>query len=278
MTAFPGFKPLSANFTQCPNQFFDRVVGHYQSCVVTVVAILIRSTLGWEDPDTGERRVEAELSLSAFVRPELSETSARKGIAGAIEAGFIVQTAKPTNKQAARYALRWDDAEQQSRAIEKQRKTHGPLVRRGVKTAPHKWEGKAKETTKSRGVDSRPLDSRPLESRPLESTPPIYKGVLKKSSSEKKEKEENKAPAAAPEVFAPLVSEEEKEPTARPWADLPEPERSPWLDKAEAELKENFGGAAWAKTKEKARASIRGQRAANLYLEASDSQPEPKAV
>ncbi len=76
---------------------------------------------------------------------------------------------------------------------------------------------------------------------------------------------------APPELSASLLSEEEKkEPTARPWADLPEPERAPWLDKAEAELKENFGGAVWAKTKEKARASIRGQRAANLYLEAND--------
>ncbi len=81
------------------------------------------------------------------------------------------------------------------------------------------------------------------------------------------------------EVFASLLSEEEgKEPTARPWPDLPEPERAPWLERAEAELKENFGGALWAKTKEKARASIRGQRAANLYLEANDGPPEPKAV
>ena len=39
------------------------------------------------------------------------------------------------------------------------------------------------------------------------------------------------------EVFASLLSEEEgKEPTARPWPDLPEPERAPWLDRARGEL------------------------------------------
>ena len=44
-------------------------------------------------------------------------------------------------------------------------------------------------------------------------------------------------PGAAPEGFASLLSEEEgKEPTARPWPDLPEPERSPWLDRARGEL------------------------------------------
>lgn len=209
MTDFPGFKPLTANFTNCPNQFFDRIVGHYQPCVVSVVAILIRSTLGWEDPDTQERRVEAELPLSRFIRPELSETSVRKGLAGAIDAGFIVQTEKPTNKQGARYALRWEDADQQSRAIQKQRNAHGPMLRRGVKTAPHKWERTAASPTKSRGAEVRPLESRPLEVRPLESAPPIYKGVLKKSSSEKKFKEsEKKPPAAEPEILAPLFQEQ----------------------------------------------------------------------
>ncbi len=93
--------------------------------------------------------------------------------------------------------------------------------------------------------------------------------TIQKTTQEKTQKTTQEIPSS--EVFASLLSEEEgKEPTARPWADLPEPERAPWLDKAEAELKENFGGALWAKTKEKARASIGNQRAANLYLEAND--------
>ena len=199
---FSGFKPLTSNFTNCPNQFFDKVVGHYQSCVVSVVAILIRSTLGWQDDDTKERRIEADLSLSAFVRPELSETSARKGIAGAIEAGFIIQTRKPTNKQSARYALRWDDAEQQTRAIEKQRRAHGTNARRGVKTEPHKWESVAVKGTTCRGADSRGLDSRGPDSGGLKSAPPIYKESLKKSSSEKKEEREEKLFTSASSFFS----------------------------------------------------------------------------
>ncbi len=47
---------------------------------------------------------------------------------------------------------------------------------------------------------------------------------------------------------------------------LSDAERVPWLEKAETELRENFGLAVWAKTKEKAKASIRAQRASNLYL------------
>ena len=43
-------------------------------------------------------------------------------------------------------------------------------------------------------------------------------------------------------------------------------ERAPWLEAAETELAQNFGLAVWAKTKEKAKASIRAQRAGNLYL------------
>lgn len=180
MSAFPGFKPLSANFTTTPNQFFDSVVGHYHPCVVTVIAILIRSTLGWADPDTGERRLEAELPLPAFVRPELSESSARKGIAGAIEAGFIIQTQAATNKQAARYALKWQDAEAQKQAIGKQRRAHKTTRRKGVAVMEPKW-GK-----RMRGATVAPLTVTPLDSTPLTVTPPNSR-LLKKSSSEKKE-------------------------------------------------------------------------------------------
>ena len=204
--SFSGFKPLSSNFTNCPNQFFEKVVGHYQSCVVTVVAILIRSTLGWADADTKDRRIEAGLALSAFVRPELSETSARKGLAGAIEAGFIIQTQKPTNKQPARYALRWDDPEQQARAIAKQRRAQGPTPRRGVKTEPHKWESAIVKGTTCRGADSRGPESRGPDSRGLTVAPPIYKESLKKSYSEKKEREEKKEELET-KIFSPSLSQ-----------------------------------------------------------------------
>ena len=64
---------------------------------------------------------------------------------------------------------------------------------------------------------------------------------------------------------------EKKEPdqdAASPWPFdlLPEADRASWLDRAERELRENFGADVWAKTKEKGRAAIRERRAANLYL------------
>ena len=65
----------------------------------------------------------------------------------------------------------------------------------------------------------------------------------------------------------PEKKEPDKEPvTPWPFDLLPEAERSPWLEAAERELRENFGAAVWAKTKEKGRAAIRERRAANLYL------------
>ncbi len=173
MADFAGFRSLKANFTTTPNQYFDRVVGHYHPCVERVVAILVRSTLGWEDPDTGERRLEAELALKDFIRPELSESSARTGIAGAIEAGFIIQTMPATNKQPARYALRWVDATAQKEAITRQRKAHGITRRHGAPVMDPKW--------KSRGVTVRPLSVRGVTV-----TPPKESESEIKSSSEKK--------------------------------------------------------------------------------------------
>jgi len=122
---FNGFRSLSANFTPTPNQFFDEVLGHYPSRVVTVVGILVRSTLGWQDPDTGERRIEAELPLSSFIRPDLCENSARKGLAEAIAAGLIVRTVAANSREGARYALRWADGAALERALEKSRRAHG---------------------------------------------------------------------------------------------------------------------------------------------------------
>ena len=132
MSSFDGFAPPAASFTPAPNQFFDEVVGHHPACVVSVVAILIRATLGWENRHTGERRVEAELPLSAFVRPELSRTSARAGLTQAIEAGLVVRTGEPTNRSGGRYALRWRDASAQQEALARERRAgavNGPTAR-----------------------------------------------------------------------------------------------------------------------------------------------------
>src|SRR5262249_30191735 len=138
---FEGFNPLDANFTLTPNQFFDEVVGQYPCRLVTVVAILIRSTLGWRDPITGERRVEAALPLSSFVRPDLCEASARKGLEEAIRAGFIVKTASSDPRSPARYALRWKDEAVQRLAIERARRAAGDILPLALPTDVHQKAG-----------------------------------------------------------------------------------------------------------------------------------------
>lgn len=173
---FGGFKSLSANFTATPNQFFDHIVGHYPSCVVTVVAILIRSTLGWEDPVTGDRRVEAELPLSAFLRPELCESSARKGLAQALSAGFIVQTARASNRDGSRYALRWEDAAAQQKAIERSRRAlQDPIL------------AEPSRAMNSGGLKNTPPEIGGVNSGGLKNTPPLKD--LKKDSSRKEKKD-----------------------------------------------------------------------------------------
>ena len=83
------------------------------------------------------------------------------------------------------------------------------------------------------------------------------------------------APGDSPSAVSREEKEQEKrEPEKKPEAPgpfdlLPDEERAPWIEKAEAELRANFGLAVWAKTKEKAKVSIRAQRAANLYLAGS---------
>lgn len=80
------------------------------------------------------------------------------------------------------------------------------------------------------------------------------------------------SPAAVPGKAQKQDAEDKKPEYGRaddaPWPFdlLADAERAPWLEAAEQELRENFGLPVWLKTKEKAKASIRAQRAANLYL------------
>ncbi|MBB6054089.1 hypothetical protein [Armatimonas rosea] len=123
MSDFEGFQPLEANFTPTPNQFFDYVVPNFPPCVVSVVATIIRATLGWTDPLTGEKRIEAELSVADIQRrAKLSRNSARDGIRGALTAKLIIETAETYATSGARYALRWSDEARQRAAIERQRR------------------------------------------------------------------------------------------------------------------------------------------------------------
>lgn len=98
-----------------------------------------------------------------------------------------------------------------------------------------------------------------------------YKVILDSYIPENTLDDTGGAPGASTSSFP-----EKKEPdkTGAPWPFdlLPEAERTPWLDKAERELKANFGADVWAKTKEKGRAAIRERRAANLYLAAKEAR------
>lgn len=154
---FAGFAPLTGNFTLTPNQFFDQIL-YEEDCVVKVVGLLIRETLGWEDPRTKARRVEASLPMSAFAQRGLSRNSVRKGLDLALERGYIVKTAEETSRTPARYALRWEDQEGQTEAVRRERlareergSKNDPVkfcTARGSKNDPPFKQGSLKETEK----------------------------------------------------------------------------------------------------------------------------------
>ena len=137
---FLGFPPLTSNFTPTPNVFFDYVLPNFPPCVISVVGAIIRATLGWTDSLTGEKRIEAELSVPHIARLSgQSENSVRKGIRQALEAGLLIETATPGLNTGARYALRWEDADRQAAAIEQTRRSRGDFP--ATNPPPSKFEG-----------------------------------------------------------------------------------------------------------------------------------------
>jgi len=181
---FGGFPPLDANYTMCPNVFFDRIVGFHEPCVVNVVAILIRETLGWLNQHGRGRKIEAELPLSTFVKHGLSQETARKGLRLAAAAGFIIKTEVPSPKDPARYALRWEDPKVQKDAIKEERRA---LQARRTKSGGLRDNFTKKTVLKSRVLKSSTLKSRVLKSRVLKSRVLKSKESLNRSSPEKKE-------------------------------------------------------------------------------------------
>ncbi len=155
---FAGFAPLTGNFTLTPNQFFDQIL-YEEDCVVKVVGLLIRETLGWEDPRTKARRVEASLPMSAFSQRGLSRNSVRKGLDLALQRGYIVKTAEETSRTSARYALRWEDQAGQAEAVRRERLAS---EERGSKNDPVKF----------------------CTARGSKNDPPFKQGSLKKKNKE----------------------------------------------------------------------------------------------
>ena len=164
VTPSPGFPPIESNYTMCPNMFFDRVVGYYEPCVVNVVAILIRETLGWLNQHTGARKIEAELPLSAFVRHGMSQESARKGLRLAAAAGLILKTEQASPKDPARYALRWEDPKTQQQAIKDERRA---FQAKRTRSGGLKDTFSRRITPGGRVLKSSTLKTSPLKSRVL---------------------------------------------------------------------------------------------------------------
>lgn len=137
MNKFRGFPPMNANFTPVPNAFFDHVLPNCPPCVVSVVGAIIRATLGWTDSVTGEKRIEAELSIPDIARmARIAENSARKGVRQALEEGLLIETAAAGLNTGARYALRWEDEDRQKVAIERARKATDSYPAPPSKIAP----------------------------------------------------------------------------------------------------------------------------------------------
>lgn len=192
---FSGFPTLTSNFTPTPNVFFDYVLPNFPPCVVSVVGAIVRATLGWTDSLTGEKRIEAELSVPQIARLSgQAQNSVRKGIRQALDAGLLIETATPGTNTGGRYALRWEDVDRQAAAIEQSRRARGdypaetptPSTFEGVqklnplppsKVEPHIKKGSVKKDKdivlkKSLNVGEAPAGDPPAPQHPDPGRPP----------------------------------------------------------------------------------------------------------
>ncbi len=200
MNKFKGFPPMNANFTPVPNAFFDYVLPCCPPCVVSVVGAIIRATLGWTDSVTGEKRIEAELSIPDIARrARIAENSARKGVRQALEEGLLVETAPAGLNTGARYALRWEDEERQKEAIERARRATGDQP-----APPSTFEG---------GQDLTPFNF----CTPSKVEPPYIKKSLSLKKKPLGESEKNSLDVSeAPEKALPAPQHPDPKPEKRP--------------------------------------------------------------
>jgi DNA-binding Lrp family transcriptional regulator len=115
--AFTGFRQLPGggfSFTMVPNQFLDEIVPFEKPCVVKVVCLILRRTLGWID-QTGQRRQQDQVAYSEFAREmNMSTQAVADGLKIALDKGYIIRVKAGTmrdaisgNPEAACYSLRW---------------------------------------------------------------------------------------------------------------------------------------------------------------------------
>jgi len=119
-TPFEGFKPLTANFIYCPNQFFEVCLRHYSRGVVRLVGYMLRKTLGYLDKNGNPVRQDIQIPYSAISKyAGVSTRAIPKALEDAESGGFIlcvtpgVANSRGQRGQAAEYRLRWsseDDA------------------------------------------------------------------------------------------------------------------------------------------------------------------------
>ena len=212
---FQGFPPLTSNFTPTPNVFFDYVLPNFPPCVVSVVGAIIRATLGWTDALTGEKRIEAELSVPQIARLSgQAQNSVRKGIRQALDAGLLIETATPGSNSGARYALRWEDVERQAAAIDQSRRAREDFP--AVSLPPSTFEGVQK----------------------LNPLPPSkFEGALIKKGYVKKEKDivlkKSLVVSGAPDEAAKAPRPPDPKPTKRPTTEETEIYRKEVLEPVE---------------------------------------------
>ncbi len=113
--AFAGFRQQPDGgyaFTMVPNQFFDEIMCNEKPCVIKVVGLISRLTLGWVD-ENGQRRKQAQISYSTFAREmKMSLQAVNDGVRIALEKGYIVLV-KPGALRGGRpegawYSLGWE--------------------------------------------------------------------------------------------------------------------------------------------------------------------------
>jgi len=113
-TPFQGFKPLTANFIYCPNQFFEVCLRHYSRGVVRLVAYMLRNTLGYLDGNGNPVRQDIRIPYSDISKHAgVSTRAIPRVLEDAQSGGFIlrvspgVANSRGQRGRAGEYRLRW---------------------------------------------------------------------------------------------------------------------------------------------------------------------------
>jgi hypothetical protein len=154
---FAGFRQQSGGsfaFTMVPNQFLDEIVPYEKPCVVKVVGLILRRTLGWVD-EKGQRRQQDQVSYSEFAREmNMSLQAVADGLKIALEKGYILRV-KPGamhggTPEGAWYSLRWSTAsESQSESRSKNQSDPALKSRDMINKAESKKTGTVEIKTSS---------------------------------------------------------------------------------------------------------------------------------